>query len=745
MSEVDFVKYCPLCGAENSCREAFCTQCGDGDLSIVPEESRKVTGEAEDSEETGSLPVSPSSVLIDEGQHTFRVGEDSPATWQVSLAEELGEERPTTWGHLPRGALLCGEYRVQRTVHPHETQRAGLYLCQGPEGWVMVKAYATAYPPQQELWQHLRLLLHPNILQIYRTIEADGFYYEVQEFCTGGTLQQRVPKKDSGISPVSVDWLTRAFIPQMAAALHYLHNEGLIHRDIKPANIYVKETEGRETLVLADFDIAAVLEQTRTSRDTQRAAGTWNIPPRKRFRAFSIIPPTRAGDASRAAAIITRWASPSSSCCSAPPVSISSQLPDLFDFYLQGGRVEIPSSIPGRVSLLLRGLLIRNRRLRWGAAEVARWLAERTTDADMQRIQDDENFEMARASRPYKLNSYFCIDLPSLAEAMWHERETATEDLLCADILLNWIGTLDATVARNIRREREFSATEPALLLHSAIMFCDPSRAFLFPDDSAVTTPEAWIERALQLVREEGGPPEELCTPELLMQFEAWLRCKEHPETALGEAVTAIRRTPPSSQLEELAYLLQPDRPYQIMPGLNVRTPKEMVAQSYGPPEGWRGKTRPPCYEASCARWQSGALNAWLRQRGLAVVAEQCAQIREQLAEEPLAAFETILHLLDPQLPPVTVLFDMSNVANCRVPFRRRRSYVLRWRTIGPGVPFGALLLAEKPTGLHARKPYPERAHRRGERGDRCAARHQGIADLSNLARAGERRCAVDQ
>ena len=38
MSEQPFVKYCPLCGAENSCRQAFCAHCGDGDLSIVPDE-----------------------------------------------------------------------------------------------------------------------------------------------------------------------------------------------------------------------------------------------------------------------------------------------------------------------------------------------------------------------------------------------------------------------------------------------------------------------------------------------------------------------------------------------------------------------------------------------------------------------------------------------------------------------------------------------------------------------------------
>ena len=33
MSDVTFVKYCPLCGAENPRQQAFCLKCFDGDLN----------------------------------------------------------------------------------------------------------------------------------------------------------------------------------------------------------------------------------------------------------------------------------------------------------------------------------------------------------------------------------------------------------------------------------------------------------------------------------------------------------------------------------------------------------------------------------------------------------------------------------------------------------------------------------------------------------------------------------------
>ena len=40
-AELTFVKYCPLCGAENPRQQAFCLECLDGDLSTVPVEARR--------------------------------------------------------------------------------------------------------------------------------------------------------------------------------------------------------------------------------------------------------------------------------------------------------------------------------------------------------------------------------------------------------------------------------------------------------------------------------------------------------------------------------------------------------------------------------------------------------------------------------------------------------------------------------------------------------------------------------
>lgn len=652
-------------------------------------------------EQSPSLPAAAHDVGM------YLVAEEDSRTWHVTAEEEAEAARPGgPRGTLNPGELLCAEYRVERTLFPHETVRAGLYICRGPAERVMVKVYATEYPPRQELWQRLVFLRHPNIIRTYQTLEADGYYYEIQELCTAGTLAQRVPKPGSASPPVTAEWMMKTFIPQMAAALRYLHDEEIIHRDIKPANIYVKEAGGRETLILADFDIASVLEQARTSRDTQRAAGTWLYTAPEAFPRFlDNRASTKGGRVTRASDYYSLGITIIELLLGTTSLH-QCQLPDLFDFYLQGCRVEIPSRIPGQLALLLRGLLIRDRRTRWGAPEVARWLSGQTTDADLQRIQEDEAFEMARASRPYQLNARVCIDLPGLAEAMFHEQETASEDLLAGDLLLNWIVSVDPNVARTIRRERDRMPVSPEMVLHTAIFSCDPTRPFVFDDGTEVHTADAWLAHMIELVKNGTLPPATCCTPTLLCQLEAFLRCKERPKLILANGVAAIQHSPENVRLEELAYLFQPDRPYAIMRDMAAQTPKELVTLTYGPLEGWRGKTAPPCYEASYARWKDGALCAWLRQRGLEEIAAQCEEIRARLQENSYAAFETILRLLDSKLPLVAVCLDMSEMAGTRIILRgKQRTYTLRYRTVGAGVPFGALALNETLPGLQLADP----------------------------------------
>ena len=634
--------------------------------------------------------------MSDDGNGTARTRriDDMGARGTLRITDEQARERGMPLGALPPGVLLCNAYTVERTLHPHETQRPGLFLCRGPEGRVVVKVAATRFPPKAELWQRLPFLHHPHILRTYQVLEVDDLYYEIQELCPGGSLAERIAPAGAVTSLAMVDWIISTVIPQLQQALCYLHAQDIIHRDVKPANIYLKRDDsGQELLVLGDFDISAVLEQTHTSRDTERLAGTWLYTAPEAFPRFlDDHAGSRLGRVTRSSDYYSLGVTLIELLIGTTSLHLC-QLPDIFDFYLQGGRVEIPQGLPGRLSLLLRGLLIRNRRARWGADEVARWLDNRTSDVDMQAIADDEFYELARGSRPYRLQQRFAVDLPSLAEAMFHEQETATEDLITADVLLNWIGSIDSNLARQLRRDRDTHYLSPALVLFNAIYRCDPTRPFIFEDGVEVQTVDAWVAQALALLSRSRRKPEEWLTGRLLHHLESWLRLKESPLIDLADRVHALHETPATVRFEELIYLLQPERPFPIMQGLSAPTPRAFVTLAYGNAESWQEQGVPVHYQAAYHRWRDGALAGWLRQRGMEAQARESEALRAAMAEnEPQAAFEATLRLLDPELPPVTVTVLPADVAPVRVvPYGKTRTFALLYRAQGPGVPFGAL------------------------------------------------------
>ncbi|ODQ78724.1 hypothetical protein BABINDRAFT_152449 [Babjeviella inositovora NRRL Y-12698] len=79
----------------------------------------------------------------------------------------------------------------------------------------------------------MRQLHHPNIVKFITFIDADDYYYIVQELVPGGEIFSPIVK----YTYFSED-LARHVIIQVAQALQYLHeNIGVVHRDLKPENL----------------------------------------------------------------------------------------------------------------------------------------------------------------------------------------------------------------------------------------------------------------------------------------------------------------------------------------------------------------------------------------------------------------------------------------------------------------------------------------------------------------------------
>ena len=240
-------------------------------------------------------------------------------------------------GFLSPGSLLCDDCVVERTLYPQESQRPGVYLCLAPEGRVVVKVAALYYPPRQKLWQRLPGLRHPHLLRIYRVLTRDGYFFDIEEYCDEGTLDDRVPRPGSAYPAPTAEWVATALVPQMLAALRYLHGQEIVHRDLKPANIFVSGQGEGERMLLADFDISSVLAQERTSRDTQRAAGTWIYTAPEAFpRYLDTQSSGRVGRIARCNDYYALGISIIELLCGTTTLH-QCQLADLFDCYLQGG------------------------------------------------------------------------------------------------------------------------------------------------------------------------------------------------------------------------------------------------------------------------------------------------------------------------------------------------------------------------------------------------------------------------
>uniref|UniRef100_A0A6N2L974 ADP,ATP carrier protein n=1 Tax=Salix viminalis TaxID=40686 RepID=A0A6N2L974_SALVM len=111
----------------------------------------------------------------------------------------------------------------------------------------------------------MRLVKHPNVLQLYEVMATKNKIYFVIEYAKGGELFNKVAK-----GRLKED-VARMYFQQLIRAIDFCHSRGVSHRDLKPENLLLDENGG---LKVSDFGLSATAESNRQDGFLHTTCGT---------------------------------------------------------------------------------------------------------------------------------------------------------------------------------------------------------------------------------------------------------------------------------------------------------------------------------------------------------------------------------------------------------------------------------------------------------------------------------------
>jgi len=170
----------------------------------------------------------------------------------------VGEQTPTTLKRRDPGTdevfpMPFGDYSLVRRIGKggmavvYEAARRGesFALKRPLAGFLDDQRFRERFLREAELG---RTLHHPNIVRIVDRGEVGNTPYFAMELVRGETLRARLDR-DGRLDAT----LAARVTAQVAEALDYAHNKGVIHRDLKPSNIMLEQSGGVKVM---DYGIA---------------------------------------------------------------------------------------------------------------------------------------------------------------------------------------------------------------------------------------------------------------------------------------------------------------------------------------------------------------------------------------------------------------------------------------------------------------------------------------------------------
>lgn len=362
-----------------------------------------------------------------------------------------------TFAHgLQPGAFVKERYRILSHLAEHGGE-SELYLCEDehlpdthPDRQVVLKLYKPSLAPKQEVLNAIRNLAHPDLIRILDKGTWYERFYEVLEYCRGGSMADAMPYRLEALL---------GGLDQIVAGLDYCHCQGIIHRDVKPNNLLYRDP-ARTDLVLADFGISSYLRKWQDGGPDRTRTGsagrhTLDYTAPELFGQDEVSPKTDYYGLGITLMHLLTGHSPFEGWRDEQVIAahVSNTIP-------------LPTGIDAKFGHLLRGLTQRKPENRWGIGQFRQWRDGKAVTNDQGRPWQHQ----AYVERPYPYYKQ-ATTLTELARSL--DQFDAARRLVDGSIR-HWVADFDDTLADRIAELEKTVEKNPALAVKRLGWLLDP-------------------------------------------------------------------------------------------------------------------------------------------------------------------------------------------------------------------------------------------------------------------------------
>lgn len=198
---------------------------------------------------------------------------------------EKGASAATGLTYQGQEVKKVGKYFLTKTLGQGAFSKVKLGIHETTEERVAVKIMKKQRLLQEGLIDQvkreisiMKLIKHPNVVQLYEVLSSAANLYLVMELITGGEIFWKVATEKRLSESVA-----RQYFHELVDALDYCHCHGVYHRDLKPENLLL---DAAGHLKISDFGLSA---QIRTD------ANDGLLSPQQKRKAEATLLTTRCG------------------------------------------------------------------------------------------------------------------------------------------------------------------------------------------------------------------------------------------------------------------------------------------------------------------------------------------------------------------------------------------------------------------------------------------------------------------